>query len=60
MLALACLPCKPVVQPKKVKTKEDRGMKEKLKQKEKYKDTEEEMREYLKEVYKHISVDMVE
>ena len=55
-LAMAFTP----VKPKKVKTKEDHGNKKKLKQREKYKDSEQEMREYLKEAYKNISVDMVD
>ena len=39
---------------------EPKETKKKLKQREKYKDSEQEMREYLKEAYKNISVDMVD
>jgi hypothetical protein len=56
MLTLAFTP---VIKPKK-ETKKPKETKKMMKQKEKFKEAEQEMREYLKEAYKNISVDMVD
>jgi hypothetical protein len=54
MLALVFTP---VIKPKK-DSKKPRESKKIMKQREKFKDAEQEMREYLKEAYKNISIDM--
>lgn len=58
MLA-ATLVFTPVIKPKK-ETKKPKESKKKMKQREKYKDSDVELREYLKEAYKNISIDMVD